>query len=109
MLSEHEAIRASVQTSPEGPGKCLTTSLKISFFLHCISLNKMASASNFRTSLRRHNAIDMRNHFREQKHRQSDQSRPERFPLSRYANNSFLSLGIVKLKTMFKQHMNLMI
>ena len=40
----------------------------------------MASSSNLRTSLRRHNVIGLRaQHFREQKHRGKDQSRPHRF------------------------------
>ena len=71
-LFEHEADRPSTQTSPEGPGKCLCNetnmcecnlayftlfqlnshrklcqNIKMSIFLHWISLNKMASAVNF--------------------------------------------------------------
>ena len=41
--------------------------IKLSIFLHWISLNKMASTVNFRTSLRRHNVITVRNVFANKK------------------------------------------
>ena len=47
--------------------------------------------------------------FHKQMHPRNDQSRPQRFPVLCHARNSGLSLGFVKLKAMFKQHMNLMI
>ena len=50
---------------------------KLSFFLQWISLNKMVSAVNFRTSLRRHNRTQ---HFHKQKHWWNDQSGLQRFP-----------------------------
>ena len=83
MLFQHEAVRRSVQTSSEGPMKrtCVIAiltyitwfqpkphwkgllNITIYIFLHWISLNKMASGSNFWMSLFRHNVIDMRNVF----------------------------------------------
>ena len=88
MLFEHEAISPSVQHHPRDLASvnamkqmCVIIilayfiwfqpkphwkrrfNIKISFFLHWISLNKMASAPNFRMSLCRLNAIDVHNVF----------------------------------------------
>ena len=49
---------------------------KLSIFLHWISLNKMASAVFFQTSLRQNRT----QRFREQKHRRNDQSGPQCVP-----------------------------
>ena len=101
MLFEHEADRPSVQHHLRNPAsvnamkqacvivilayftlfqlnshwkRCLN--IKLSIFLHWISLNKMASAVYFRTSLR-HNRTQR---FREQKHQRNDQSGPQCVP-----------------------------
>ena len=102
MLFEHEADRPSVQHHPRDPASvnamkqtnmcdryscifylipaqfALKTLLKhkLSIFLHWISLNKMASAVFFRTSLRQNRT----QRFREQKHRRNDQSGPQCVP-----------------------------
>ena len=101
MLFEHEADRPSVQHHPRDPASvnameqtCVIVilaylpysssirtesaakTLNCPFFLHWISLNKMASAVYFRTSLR-HNRTQR---FRVQKHRRNDQSGPQCVP-----------------------------
>ena len=98
ILFEHEAYRPSIQHHPRDPASVNAMKqtrvivilayftlfqlnshwkrckkIKLSIFLHWISLNKMASAVYFRTSLR-HNRTQR---FRKQKRRRNDQSGPK--------------------------------
>ena len=76
------------------------------FLLHWFSPNKMAPALNFE----RHNIVTTSKcvlRFREQKHRHIDHFGQQLFPMLYHANKSGLVLSIVKLKPIFKQHMNM--
>ena len=83
--------------------------IEIFLFLNWISHNKMVSASNFRTSLRRHNVIDAHNVFPNKSiHEMISQGR-NAYPCNVMPNKSGPSLSFDKLKVMFIQPVNLMV
>ena len=81
----------------------------MSLLLRLISLNKMASASNFRTSLRRHNVIYTRATFSRTK--ASAKWSVTATTLSRVTSRiqNRAQFRLFQVKAMFKQHVNLMI
>ena len=69
----------------------------------------MASASNFRTSLRRHNVTDARNVLANKSIGELISQGRNAYPCYVIPIESGPNLGFYKLKAMFKQHANLMI
>ena len=83
--------------------------IKYIHFLHLISQNKMASASNFRTSLRHHNVIYTRATFPRTKSSAKwsvTAATLSRVTLCIHIRAKFMPFQV---KSMFKQHVNLMI
>ena len=67
----------------------------------------MASASNLRTSLRRHNVIDARNVFANKSIGEMIGQDHNAFPCNVMQTIQDSGYGFVKLKAMFKQHVNM--